>query len=297
VSRPPRRGVRVALDGEEFELGDGSIVIAAITSCTNTSNPQVMIGAGLLAKKAVELGLRRRPWVKSSLAPGSRVVTITTSAGLQQYLDELGFNTVGYGCDLHRQLGPLPEEISRAIADGDSSRGASATATSRRASTPRRRIPRLAAARGRVLAGRMDLDLENGRSGQRLPARLWPTAGEIQQTIVGAVGGDLFASAYADVFAGDETAGASRCPRAICSRGRSPTYGGGRRTRGLSRERGEATDVVGALPRRPRRLGDHGPHLAGGLDQAGLVMGRYLVGHGVEPRGSTRTAHGAATTR
>ena len=90
---------RVPVRGEEYELEHGSVVIAAITSCTNTSNPSVMVGAGLLAKKAVEAGLQRKPWVKSSLAPGSKVVTeYYERSGLQQYLDELGFNTVGYGC-------------------------------------------------------------------------------------------------------------------------------------------------------------------------------------------------------
>src|SRR5207237_8038348 len=100
VATPPvTRRVRTRLDGAEFELAHGAVVIAAITSCTNTSNPQVMVGAGLLAKKAVEAGLARRPWVKSSLAPGSRVVTeYYKASGLDRYLDELGFNTVGYGC-------------------------------------------------------------------------------------------------------------------------------------------------------------------------------------------------------
>src|SRR5205823_9673019 len=93
------RTVSASLDGEEFELEHGSVVIAAITSCTNTSNPQVMIGAGLLAKHAVERGMKRKPWVKSSLAPGSKVVTeYYEQAGLTRYLDELGFQTVGYGC-------------------------------------------------------------------------------------------------------------------------------------------------------------------------------------------------------
>ena len=111
-----RRHVQVSLDGEEFTLGHGAVVIAAITSCTNTSNPQVMLAAGLLAKKAVELGLTRRPWVKSSLAPGSRVVTeYYEASGLDRYLDELGFNTVGYGCTTCiGNSGPLAAEISRA---------------------------------------------------------------------------------------------------------------------------------------------------------------------------------------
>src|SRR5207244_4797231 len=113
--------VRVELDGESFELDHGSVVIAAITSCTNTSNPSVMIGAGLLAKKAVERGLRRKPWVKSSLAPGSKVVTeYYDQAGLTPYLEALGFHTVGYGCTTCiGNSGPLPEEISAAIAAAD----------------------------------------------------------------------------------------------------------------------------------------------------------------------------------
>src|SRR5207249_8650912 len=102
-------------------LTDGSVVIAAITSCTNTSNPQVMVAAGLLAKNAVERGLQRKPSVKSSLAPGSKVVTeYYAKAGLDRYLDELGFNTVGYGCTTCiGNSGPLPEEISGAVAEGD----------------------------------------------------------------------------------------------------------------------------------------------------------------------------------
>src|SRR3954452_24823594 len=111
----------VSVRGGDYELDHGSVVIAAITSCTNTSNPQVMVAAGLVAKRAVELGLQRRPWVKSSLAPGSKVVTeYYEKAGLDRYLDELGFNTVGYGCTTCiGNSGPLPEEISEAIAEGD----------------------------------------------------------------------------------------------------------------------------------------------------------------------------------
>ena len=121
ASRPQARTVTVTIDGAEAELSHGAVVIAAITSCTNTSNPQVMVGAGLLAKKAVELGLQRRPWVKTSLAPGSRVVTdYLERAGLQSYLDRLGFNTVGYGCTTCiGNSGPLLDEVSRAIAEGD----------------------------------------------------------------------------------------------------------------------------------------------------------------------------------
>ena len=116
-----RSAAQVTLNGDSFELDHGSVVIAAITSCTNTSNPAVMVGAGLLAKKAVEKGLRRKPWVKSSLAPGSKVVTqYYDRAGLTPYLEELGFHTVGYGCTTCiGNSGPLPEPISKAIAESD----------------------------------------------------------------------------------------------------------------------------------------------------------------------------------
>src|SRR5207247_2215203 len=119
VAEPQRR--RVKVEGTDYEIEHGSVVIAAITSCTNTSNPQVMIGAGLLAKKAVERGLHRKPWVKSSLAPGSKVVTeYYERAGLTRYLEELGFYTVGYGCTTCiGNSGPLPEAISKAVDEGD----------------------------------------------------------------------------------------------------------------------------------------------------------------------------------
>src|SRR5581483_7450090 len=112
---------KAPVEGADFELAHGAVVIAAITSCTNTSNPQVMVGAGLLAKKAVERGLQRKPWVKTSLAPGSKVVTrYYEAAGLQTYLEELGFNTVGYGCTTCiGNSGPLPEPIAEAITDGN----------------------------------------------------------------------------------------------------------------------------------------------------------------------------------
>ena len=113
--------IAMPVAGTDYELDHGSVVIAAITSCTNTSNPQVMVAAGLIARNAVERGLQRKPWVKSSLAPGSKVVTrYYEQAGLQQYLDQLGFDTVGYGCTTCiGNSGPLAEEISAAIAEGD----------------------------------------------------------------------------------------------------------------------------------------------------------------------------------
>src|SRR5262245_17246430 len=293
--RPPHRGVSVSLGGEEFELGDGSVVIAAITSCTNTSNPQVMVGAGLLAKKAVELGLRRRPWVKSSLAPGSRVVTdYYERAGLQPYLDELGFNTVGYGCTTCiGNSGPLPDEISRAIADGDL---VACAVLSGNRNFEARIHPEVKAnylaspplVVAYALAGRMDLDLESEPLQDGVYLRdLWPTASEIQETIAGSVGGDLFARSYADVFAGDDTWRGLPVPEgdlfAWDERStyvRRPSY-----LQGLSREHAGATDVVGA--RCLVVLGDSvtTDHIspAGSIRQDSPA-GRYLVGHGVEPR-------------
>src|SRR5579872_430837 len=109
------------MNGKSADISSGAVVIAAITSCTNTSNPSVMVGAGLLAKKAVEKGLRAKPWVKTSLAPGSKVVTeYFNKAGLTQYLDQLGFNLVGYGCTTCiGNSGPLPDAVSKAVRDDD----------------------------------------------------------------------------------------------------------------------------------------------------------------------------------
>ena len=142
VAEPPWQRVPVTLaDGTEFELDHGAVVIAAITSCTNTSNPAVMLGAGLLAKKAVELGLVRQPWVKTSLAPGSKVVTdYLERAGLIEPLEQLGFNLVGYGCTTCiGNSGPLPRRSRRRCrrTTWRSARCCRATATSRGASTPR----------------------------------------------------------------------------------------------------------------------------------------------------------------
>ena len=133
---------RAKLEGSEHSIGHGDVVIAAITSCTNTSNPNVMIGAGLVAQKAVARGLKVRPWVKTSLAPGSQVVTdYLQKAGLDKPLDKLGFNLAGYGCTTCiGNSGPLPDPVAKAITDADlvASAVISGTATSKAASTPRR---------------------------------------------------------------------------------------------------------------------------------------------------------------
>src|SRR5438067_1955085 len=211
VANPPTAtSMRASLDGEEFELGHGAVVIAAITSCTNTSNPQVMVGAGLLAKKAVEAGLERRPWVKSSLAPGSRVVTeYYKASGLDRYLDELGFNTVGYGCTTCIvNSGPPPEPISAAVAEGDlivcdvlsGNRNFEARIHGEVKANYLASPPLVVAY---ALAGRMDVDLVNeplgqGSDGEDVFLRdLWPSRDEIDRVIGRSVKGEMFSSTYA----------------------------------------------------------------------------------------------------
>jgi aconitate hydratase len=198
-------------------LEHGAVVIAAITSCTNTSNPSVMIGAGLLAKKAVERGLKRQPWVKTSLAPGSKVVTeYLRKSGLQPYLDQLGFSLVGYGCTTCiGNSGPLPEDVSAQV-DARNLVVASVLSGNRNFEG---RIQQQVRANylaspplvvAYALAGRMTLDLTTDpigvdRNGQPVYLReLWPTEREIQETMLASVSSDMFRTQYADVFSGDE---------------------------------------------------------------------------------------------
>jgi len=208
--------VRLA-DGTEFDLDDGHVVIAAITSCTNTSNPSVMLAAGLLAKNAVERGLRAKPWVKTSLAPGSRVVTdYYERAGLTPYLDQLGFNLVGYGCTTCiGNSGPLAPEISEAVDKGGLA-VASVLSGNRNFEgriNPDCRLNYLASPPlviAYALAGTMDADLLNDplgrdRDGQPVYLRdLWPSSDEVNQTIAQAVQSDMFRKTYAQVFEGDK---------------------------------------------------------------------------------------------
>ena len=213
-----RSAIDVTLDGETFELDHGAVVIAAITSCTNTSNPAVMIGAGLLAKKAVERGLARKPWVKTSLAPGSKVVTqYYEKAGLTPYLEELGFHTVGYGCTTCiGNSGPLPQPISEGIAQGDlvacavlsGNRNFEARIHSEVKANYLASPPLVVAY---ALAGRMDIDLATEPIGVGSDGRdvflsdLWPSPADVQETIAKAIGEEMFRATYADVFTGDET--------------------------------------------------------------------------------------------
>jgi aconitate hydratase len=204
-------------DGDEVELDHGRVVIAAITSCTNTSNPSVMIGAGLLAKKAVERGLDSQPWVKTSLAPGSTVVTdYLERSGLTEYLDKLGFNLVGYGCTTCiGNSGPLPEAISEAVNERNlvvcSVLSGNRNFEGRINPDVRNSYlasPPLCVAY--ALAGRMDVDLTSeplGEDSDGDPVYLsdiWPSSEEIKETVASAIRSDMFTKNYAEVFKGDE---------------------------------------------------------------------------------------------
>ena len=204
-------------DGDTVELDHGRVVIAAITSCTNTSNPSVMVAAGLVAKKAVERGLHRQPWVKTSLAPGSTVVTdYLRRAGLDRYLDELQFDLVGYGCTTCiGNSGPLPEEISRAVNENGLvvCSVLSGNRNFEGRINPDTRANYLASPPlvvAYALAGRMDLDITSeplgtGDDGEPVYlSDLWPSAEEVSTVVGEAVRSEMFTSGYSDVFAGDE---------------------------------------------------------------------------------------------
>ena len=204
-------------DGTKTSVDHGSVVIAAITSCTNTSNPSVMVGAALLAKKAVEAGLERKPWVKTTLAPGSKVVMdYYERAGLTPYLEKLGFNLVGYGCTTCiGNSGPLPEAISEAIAASDLA-VVSVLSGNRNFEgriNPDVKMNYLASPPlvvAYALAGTMDIDLTSeplgtGKSGEPVYlSDLWPSPAEISRTVQYAVVAEMFTRDYADVFAGDD---------------------------------------------------------------------------------------------
>jgi aconitate hydratase len=306
------RTVPAELDGEVFELQHGSVVIAAITSCTNTSNPQVMVGAGLLAKKAVERGLRRKPWVKSSLAPGSKVVTeYYEQAGLSKYLDELGFQTVGYGCTTCiGNSGPLPEPISEAVTEGDL---VVCSVLSGNRNFEARIHPEVKAnylaspplVVAYALAGRMDIDLVNEPLGEDADGNdvylrdLWPTAEEIQETISHAVRGEMFSRTYADVFTGDPAWRELPVPEGDLfawdpgsTYVRQPPY-----FEGMPREPARVEDIAGA--RCLVRVGDSvtTDHISpAGSIKPDSPAGKYLVEHGVERKdfnsyGSRRGNH------
>jgi aconitate hydratase len=209
-------GVKVEYNGQSFTLRHGAVVIAAITSCTNTSNPSVMLAAGLLARNAVKKGLQRKPWVKTSLAPGSKVVTdYFRQAGVQEYLDQLGFQLVGYGCTTCiGNSGPLPEPIGNAIESGKLVTAAvlSGNRNFEGRVNPLTRFNYLASPPlvvAYALAGRMDLDLTReplgiGKDGPVFLRDIWPTPQQVQDEINRSVKSEFFQREYADVFKGDD---------------------------------------------------------------------------------------------
>ncbi|MEV0135066.1 aconitate hydratase [Dactylosporangium sp. NPDC050688] len=296
----------------DFELDHGAVVIAAITSCTNTSNPQVMIGAGLLARNAVERGLTSKPWVKTTLAPGSKVVTdYYERAGLTPYLNKLGFNLVGYGCTTCiGNSGPLPEAVSAAINEHDLS-VVSVLSGNRNFEgriNPDVKMNYLASPPlvvAYALAGTMDLDLTSeplgtGSDGQPVYLRdIWPTPKEVEDTIAAAIGSDLYKTRYADVFAGDEQWQSLPTPTGSTFEWdtsstyvRKPPY-----FEGMATTPAPVSDITGA--RVLAKLGDSvtTDHISpAGSIKADSPAGKYLAEHGVDRKdfnsyGSRRGNH------
>ena len=308
----PRRPVKITLGEQTVELDDGAVVIAAITSCTNTSNPEVMIAAALLAKKAAERGLAPKPWVKTSLAPGSRVVMdYYDRAGLTPWLDKLGFNLVGYGCTTCiGNSGPLIPAVSAAIAEGDLA-VCSVLSGNRNFEGrihPETKLNYLASPPlvvAYALAGTMDTDLTTdplGTGGGGRPVYLrdiWPSQAEIGEVIASCLRPDMYTREYAEVFAGDERWRSLPVPAGdMFAWDRSSTYV--RRPPffdELPAQPGPLAGVEGA--RVLALLGDSvtTDHISpAGAIRPDSPAGRYLTGHGVQPRdfnsyGSRRGNH------
>jgi aconitate hydratase len=299
-------------DGQKAVLDHGAVVIAAITSCTNTSNPSVMVGAALLAKKAVEKGLTRKPWVKTSLAPGSKVVTdYYDRAGLTPYLEKLGFNLVGYGCTTCiGNSGPLIDEVSKAVNDADLAAVAvlSGNRNFEGRINPDVKMNYLASPPlvvAYALAGSMDVDLfadPLGEDEDGNPVHLediWPSPQEIQETIDQAIASEMYTKDYADVFAGDERWQNLPTPEGDTFEWdpestyvRKPPY-----FDGMGREPEPVTDIEGA--RVLAKLGDSvtTDHISpAGSIKADSPAGKYLTEHGVDRKdfnsyGSRRGNH------
>jgi aconitate hydratase len=308
----PSSPVTVTIEGAEVELDHGAVAIAAITSCTNTSNPSVMIAAALLAKNAVERGLNRKPWVKTTLAPGSKVVSdYYERAGLTPYLDKLGFNLVGYGCTTCiGNSGPLIPEVSEAVNEKDLA-VVSVLSGNRNFEgriNPDVKMNYLASPPlvvAYALAGSMDVDLFEDPLGQDQNGvdvflkDVWPAPAEIERVMGEAITSEMFTDDYADVFAGDEQWQSLPTPEGDTfawaedsTYVRKPPY-----FDGMPQEPEQVTDIEGA--RILLKLGDSvtTDHISpAGAIKKDSPAGRYLVEHGVEQRsfnsyGSRRGNH------
>ncbi|HVM26992.1 MAG TPA: aconitate hydratase [Mycobacteriales bacterium] len=310
--RPSNPVPATLASGDEVTIDHGHVAIAAITSCTNTSNPYVMVGAGLLAKNAVEKGLTSKPWVKTTLAPGSKVVTdYFEHAGLNVYLDKLGFQTVGYGCTTCiGNSGPLPEEVSAAVDEGDLA-VVSVLSGNRNFEgriNPDVKMNYLASPPlvvAYALAGSMDVDittepLGTGSDGEPVFLRdIWPSPQDVARVVGEAINSDMYAASYADVFAGTDRWKAIEVPAGETfswdpgsTYVRKPPY-----FEGMQREPAPLTDITGAKVL--AKLGDSvtTDHISpAGSIKVDSPAGRYLQEHGVAPKdfnsyGSRRGNH------
>ena len=296
--RKQQADTSVEVKGENFHLKHGAVVIAAITSCTNTSNPNVLMAAGLVAKKAVERGLKRQPWVKSSLAPGSKVVTdYLERAGLTRYLDQLGFNLVGYGCTTCiGNSGPLPDAIGQAITDNDLI--VSSVLSGNRNFEGRVHplvkanwlaSPPLVVAFALAGTTRINMDREPlGYDDQNQPVYLkdiWPSSAEIAEAVA-RIDGEMFRSRYADVFSGDEhwqkipvSAGDTYQWNASSSYVQNPPY-----FEGMGMEPKPVEDIHGARILALLLDSITTDHISpAGSIKANGPAGEYLVSHQVRP--------------
>ncbi|MFJ3877442.1 aconitate hydratase AcnA [Streptomyces sp. NPDC090077] len=309
----PTRPTQVTLaDGTSFEIDHGAVTVAAITSCTNTSNPYVMVAAALVAKKAVEKGLTRKPWVKTTLAPGSKVVTdYFDKAGLTPYLDKMGFNLVGYGCTTCiGNSGPLDEEISKAINEHDLAVTSvlSGNRNFEGRINPDVKMNYLASPPlvvAYAIAGSMKVDITTeaiGTDAEGNPVFLkdiWPSEAEVNDVVANAIGEDMFSKSYEDVFAGDAQWQALSIPTGNTFEWdpqstyvRKPPY-----FEGMTMETTPVSDIAGA--RVLAKLGDSvtTDHISpAGAIKADTPAGKYLTEHGVERRdfnsyGSRRGNH------
>ncbi|MFF0478119.1 aconitate hydratase AcnA [Streptomyces sp. NPDC004284] len=301
-----------APDGTTYTIDHGAVTVAAITSCTNTSNPYVMVAAALVAKKAVEKGLTRKPWVKTTLAPGSKVVTdYFDKAGLTPYLDKVGFNLVGYGCTTCiGNSGPLPEEVSKAVNEHDLAVTSvlSGNRNFEGRINPDVKMNYLASPPlvvAYAIAGSMKVDITKDALGVDQDGKpvyladIWPSEAEVNDVVANAIGEDMFSKSYEDVFAGDAQWQALSIPTgstfewdAESTYVRKPPY-----FEGMTMETTPVTDITGA--RVLAKLGDSvtTDHISpAGAIKADTPAGKYLTEHGVERRdfnsyGSRRGNH------